>query len=445
MIDKQIWKNTNIDEKTKIGSNINARKNINGVLAIFMVCMVMGTTGCSQVKEEHKVRITLMNGWGGATEDHVAMREIYEEFNKQNPDIELVLDTSPDLSIVLEKANEMLAVDKMPNIISTNGNAEFITYANKKGYATDLMPYIKGDKEFAACIPEQVFSNWIEDGKLYTLPDVIEMSGYWYNKEIFRKAGIEKVPETWAEFWEACDLIDSWSEQEDNGVVPVLMESSQAVFAFLGARIAGDSSTGRSLMSKQPSSFNHTLLEDALEDLIRIYHYSKATKATLTPNDSLNAFNKGKTAMYFNGAWANALIDENIETGTALYPNNNGKGVAYVSASSGYVIGNTEGEEKVEASIRFLKYMLSEEVQYKILTQTKQVPSNPNVNYANSMASVPLLTDAINTIGEAQTTINTIRTTWGDKCVNIIQDNIEHLIDEDMAPHQLLLKLEEGR
>lgn len=411
--------------------------------AMLMICIVVVLMGCRKIEEKPKVRIILMSGWGGATQDHVAMREIYDEFNKQNPDIELVLDTSSDLNIVLEKAKDMLAVDKMPNIISTNGNADLVKFAIRKGYATDLMPYIENDSELAACITEEVYKNWEEDGKLYTIPDVIEMSGYWYNKSIFREAGIDKVPQTWDEFWDVCEAIDTWSEANGNGVVPVLMESSQATFAFLGARIAGDSSAGTALMSDIPKTFNHTLLEDALNDLIRIYHYSKSQKATLGPNDSLNAFNKGKAAMYFNGVWANALISDNIEAGAANYPGYNAKSTAYVSASSGYLIGNTEGEEKVEASIRFLKYMLSDEVQYKILTQTKQVPSNPKANYEDYMNSMPLLTEAINTIGKAEIKINTIRTAWGDGFVTIIQDNIEQLINGEITPHQLLQELEE--
>ena len=421
--------------------NLGKVKYIEAV--ILMICLLVVMVGCRKIEEKQKVRIVLMNGWGGATKDHVAMREIYEGFSKQNTDVELVLDTSSDLNIVLEKAKEMLAVDKMPNIISTNGNADLVKYAIKKGYATDLMPYIKKDTEFATCIPKEVYQNWEVNGKLYTIPDVVEMSGYWYNKKIFREAGIEKVPETWDEFWAACDAIDTWSEQNRNGVVPVLMESSQATFAFLGARIAGDSSAGTALMKDIPETFNHTLLEDSLDDLVRIYHYSRTKKATLIPNDSLNAFNKGKAAMYFNGVWANAFIDDTIEVGTANYPGYNAKSVAYVSASSGYVIGNTEGKDKIDASIRFLKYMISDEVQYKILTQTKQAPSNPNVNYESSMNSVSLLTDAINTIGKANIKIKTIRTAWGDESVTIIQDNMEQLINGEITPHQLLLNLEE--
>ena len=418
--------------------------NIGKGIFIIVLGLVLGVA-CKQVEENVQTKITFMNGWGGVSKDHIAMREIYQGFNEISPDIELVPDTSPDLYIVIEKAKEMLAVGKMPNIVSTNGNSDFIDYANKKGYLVDLMPYIKSDPEFASSIPKQVYDNWEKEGSLYTIPDVIEMSGYWYNKEIFEAAGIKQVPRTWEEFWEACNLIDKWSEREQNGVIPVLMESNQAALAFLGARIAGDSSAGTALMLGGPETFDHTLLMRALDDLVNIYEYGKEKGSSLSFNDSLNAFNKGKTAMYFNGVWANVLIEPTIDVAATNYPGYDGKGVAYVSTSSGYVISNTEGQDKISASIKFLKHMLSEDVQYKILYKTKQVPSNPNLTFEDGEENIPLLIEAINTIGKAEITINTLRTAWGDRYISILQDNLEALIEGRITSRQLLQKLETER
>ena len=44
--------------------------------------------GCRK-ESNHSVTITLIHAWGGTEEDHVAMREIYEEFQEENPDINL--------------------------------------------------------------------------------------------------------------------------------------------------------------------------------------------------------------------------------------------------------------------------------------------------------------------------------------------------------------------
>ena len=78
------------------------------------------------------------------------MRELFAAFEAENPDIHIVYDTSPDLEIVMEKAADLLAVDKAPSIISTNGNVQYVSNAKKKGVALDLTPYLKEDATFAS-------------------------------------------------------------------------------------------------------------------------------------------------------------------------------------------------------------------------------------------------------------------------------------------------------
>ena len=64
------------------------------------------------------------------------------------------------------------------------------------------MPYLEKDQEFADSVAPEIISYWQKDGKLYTLSDVLLLGGgYWYNADIFEKAGIESVPETWMSFW----------------------------------------------------------------------------------------------------------------------------------------------------------------------------------------------------------------------------------------------------
>ena len=111
------------------------RRRLCGLLVLLCVFL----TACSAAAETEPVSISFMHGWGGSGADHVGMRELFAEFEAENPDIHIVYDTSPDLGIVMEKAADMLAVDKTPNIISTNGNVQYVSNATKKGYPFTAM------------------------------------------------------------------------------------------------------------------------------------------------------------------------------------------------------------------------------------------------------------------------------------------------------------------
>ena len=135
-------------------------------------------TACAAKPAAEPVPISFMHGWGGSGSDHVGMREIFSDFEKANPDVHVIYDTSPDLSIVMEKAADMLSVDKAPNIISTNGNVQYVSNAKKKGIALDLSPYLQADEAFASNVSPQILQALQEpDGAIYTLPDAVEYIG----------------------------------------------------------------------------------------------------------------------------------------------------------------------------------------------------------------------------------------------------------------------------
>ena len=73
--------------------------------------------GCGK-ESNHSVTITLIHAWGGTEEDHVAMREIYEEFQEENPDINLQMISMPTREDMMRKVEDMIMVGNIPDIVS---------------------------------------------------------------------------------------------------------------------------------------------------------------------------------------------------------------------------------------------------------------------------------------------------------------------------------------
>ena len=186
------------------------------ILAAGLLALVL-LAGCGAKQAAEPVSITFMHGWGGSGRDHTAMRQIYADFEKANPDISVVYDTSPDITVVMQKANDMLAADKAPDFISTNGSTQYVSNAIRKNLALDLTPELEADPAFAADVADSTLEALRQpDGAVYTLPDAVEYIGYWYNEALFREAGVTDTgtpegtvepPATWEEFWRACDKL----------------------------------------------------------------------------------------------------------------------------------------------------------------------------------------------------------------------------------------------
>ena len=84
-----------------------------------ILLLALSLCGCGE-KEKEPVTITVIHAWGGTGEDHVAMRDIYDGFQKENPDIEINFEDAfatdfnekGDYLRILTTHLEILTVDK---------------------------------------------------------------------------------------------------------------------------------------------------------------------------------------------------------------------------------------------------------------------------------------------------------------------------------------------
>lgn len=411
----------------------NVLKSLFCVL-LLSVCIV---SGCQDTEDKEKVQITLMHGWGGTLETHKLMQDIYAEFSVENPDIELISIPYSDSSIAVEKANDMLAVGKMPDIISTNGKSYFVSNAVKQGKALDLMPFIEDNTILKNEIHPSVLATWITDkGKLYTVPDALEVAGYWYNKEYFKKAGLANqdgeviLPKTWDEFFNTVTRLDQWIQTENPNIAVFALDDMQVVESLVLARIAGEGEQGLALVQQAPVSMNNQIINKAVADIVTLYDYSKNVDSI---ENARQNFGEGKSVIYFNGVWESDLLSgSNMkdQIDYANYPTESGVSLSYVSPSSGYVICNNENRKKVEACVRFLNYILSEKVQTKIALETGQAPSNPNINRDELILEYPMLGNAVSTAYQADIQIKTITSVWSEDKINLLRQYIRQQVAE---------------
>lgn len=415
------------------------------LMCLTVLCVFLILPGCSAEPEKETVSISFMHGWGGSGADHIGMRELFSAFEKANPDIHIAYDTSPDLGIVMEKAADMLAVDKTPNIISTNGNVQYVSSAKKKGVALDLMPYLQEDAAFASNISPQILEALQEpDGALYTLPDAVEYIGYWYNASLFKQAGITDtgtpegsviLPKTWEEFWAACDALAEISPQ--TGAVPIQLQVSQMEF-FLGARLAAVSENSLAFMQKETATCDREDAEIAVSELIRALSYDTQGGTAL---DIRQNFFNGESAIYIDGVWANTDLVETTtqqEIRYAAFPGRQGETISYDNPATGYVISNVGSPKQIDACVRFLKYMLSEDVQEQMVTKTHQAPSNPKIEDEWIRERVPILADAVQVCKEADQQILTLYSVLPVKSFANLEQRLEELLRDESGQQSIV-------
>lgn len=417
-----------------------------------LILLLIFITGCQMSEEAEPVRLSFIHGWGGTLRAHAIMQEIYDEFDEKNEDIILSSQPSSDSSIAVEKANDMLALDEMPNIVSTNGQYYFVENAVKREKLLDLMSYIRSDADFMRLIHPSVLEVWTNtDGSLYTLPDALEVMGFWYNENYFREAGIVDengeiaLPKTWTEFYEVCEKLEAWNRTSGKLEAVYALENVQVVENLFLARLGGESTDGLILATDVPESYDSEVFRNVIKDFANIFRYSQNTDSI---ENARQYFIDGSTAMYFNGVWESEVIqncERSNEIAYANYPTNYGMQLSYVSPSSGYVIYESRDERENEAAIRFLKYILSQEIQTRIATETGQAPVNPKVDNQVIAEKYPVLGNALETAHSAGIQLKTITSVWDTEAIEIIESAIEEACKSSVELEQMIDDLENAK
>lgn len=403
---------------------------------------VVFLAGCGE-KAPEPIEITLIHGWGTTEEDHVVMRDIYQDFEKENPDVKLNQLSMPSGSEMVRKVEDMLVVGEIPDLVFLGGSGKDTVYQfmTENDLALDLMPYIREDREFAGNLAPVNIDFWTTgEEQLFTISDVLLLSGgYWYDREIFEEAGIKKLPETWDEFLEVCEQIEGWAEEEQNGV-ECLQMSQEAYLYFMDHLLAVQDSVSGNAIRNQRLYLEESSAKEALDMLRKIYRYSRAD-GNYSYRDETDAFNDGKTAMYINGIWGAPMISDQIDAAYALLPGEKGEQISCESACLGYILGKTGDEKKQEASVQFVKYMLSAPVQERILKETEQVPANPHVDIRKYQNGMERFVQAADTVKAADTKIQVPDNLWNTGARDSFMAGIDDVLKGEISDEEFILSL----
>lgn len=399
-----------------------------------VVLLMLLFVGCT--KEHEVTEITLIHGWGSVEPDHEAMRKIYMDFEKENPDIRIHLVSMPTTTELIQKVEDAVMVGEIPDIVFLAGGGQDALYQHMVDYKylLNLMPYIDADEEFRSNLAPANLRYWTTaDHQLFTISDVLLVSGgYWYNQEIFKKAGITKLPQTWEEFDAACIKIQNWAERENNGV-KALQPSNEGYLYLMDHILAQKGMDGT---QKSKVEVDWKSLMDTLGMLENIHAYSISADGEYNYRDETELFNEGKLAICINGVWGAPMISERLQAEYALFPAETS--VSCESAGMGYVVGHTGNRERELACVKFLKYMVSPRVQERILMETQQFPANPKLQIENFAEALPRFCKAVRTAQSAEIKIEIPEQLWDSEKVAWLKRNMIPVLSGAVSKQELI-------
>jgi multiple sugar transport system substrate-binding protein len=264
------------------------------------------------------VTLEFWNGFNGNEVD--AMNKMIEKYwNPTHPNIKVVAEGNKPIDAILTA----MSGGEPPDVVIAPA-AEMATLWAKQGAIMDLssaVAPIQADME-SELVPAGL--GWVKyDGKYYGIPFVNFNWGLFYNKDLFKEAGLdpEKPPKT---FDEVADYAKKLTKVDANGNITQLgwMPLTEP-YAAINTLMAGG---GQFVDANGNPTFNDPNIVKTFQwdvSIAKQFGLDKVMAFTSGFTAGNNPFQMGKVAMYVDGVWQINFLQQNapdLKYGVAAIP-----------------------------------------------------------------------------------------------------------------------------
>jgi raffinose/stachyose/melibiose transport system substrate-binding protein len=440
-----------LKNKNKIKGVEHMKKSLKrfGLLLLGLMLIVM--SACSKTSSQNEtangeIVIKFPHYYVGTDPNAQWFNKVVEKFNNDHKGkIKVVTEEIAGEQNYVDKMKLLLQSDDMPDIgMSPLG---LLDLAYKAGKAVDLTPYLEADSEFKSQFDPKSLEVNTFDGKVYGFPTFRGMMEYYYNKELFEKAGITQPAQTWDELFSQFDTL------KKAGITPVSMDTAETGWLtslWFNAMIGSHSPEGLEFMNTYfPKDFNKPYVVDSLEKIQTMLKKYTTKDAVGSKYDTAAMhFLNGETAMIANGPWmigdfsdtkkAKKGLDKNI--GVALFPEN----TLFNSPEKGYFVLSKD-KKHADAAVEFLKDLVSPEHQKDLLMLKGELPDSPKVEITDDVKQkFPILADFLTQADSAENEILYYQKTWHNNVQNEVSNIYPALANGQLTPKEAAQKLTEA-
>lgn len=296
-------------------------------------------------EEELKGDITFVSN---RTDKRDEIEALINEFEELNPKVNVELELIGDAETILQRkasVGELPDVTLVPSNISKNEYANYFLTIDDLGFNdNNIYNYDMGLGS---------------DSRLYCLNSSITWQGIIYNKEIFQRANIEKLPTTIEELFQACEKIkalgvtpiainyrQSWTMNLWVDIIPHLFDNNFSKDTVLGNKTILNSDSG---MYKSLNLAREIVKRGYCEEDLLNYDWQQFK----------NDMNDGKIAMtVWNSDFINQLEDMGMDKDDiGMFPIPETK---IIKIYGDYKFAVSKNSDNPEVAKEFLKYIFEE-------------------------------------------------------------------------------------
>ncbi|HYZ78235.1 MAG TPA: ABC transporter substrate-binding protein [Gaiellaceae bacterium] len=332
--------------------------------AVVLGAAVAGAARLSSARADthaaKKTKLTVWVGW--SARELKEFKGVVAEYQAKHPELQIKVVGS----INDTKITNAIRSGNAPDVVSSFTSSMVGVFCGT-GAWIDLMPFLKKDHVSLSQFPKTSLYYTQFKGKRCALPLLADSYGLYYNKTLFRKAGIKSPPKTFSELTADAKKLT----QRSGGKIKVIGYNPFWGFysgnftdmtnyaPLFGAQYYNNK--GKAVLA---SRFAWSKVLRWQKSLIDWYGYSNVVRFQSGLGDEFsasNAFEIGKIAMMMDGEWRVAFIKAehpDLNYGTAPMPVDDAHKNLYGAGSvNGTIIGIPKGGHNVDQAWALVKYL----------------------------------------------------------------------------------------
>ena len=274
---------------------------------LLMLALLLSTTCAFAETSEEPYTITYLASRGETSDKISVLMDILALYQEEHPNFNIEVESVADRTAYLQKVKILASSNELPDWFDADPESFFASLVDA-GYIADMEAvydeigvadkFFNISKEYAR----------LPDGRLNLFTWECNAEYFFYNKEIFKAAGIEQLPATMDELIEDCEKIVAI------GKSPFAMGDSwpkYRYFAMVPFRMAGNDYIEQA--SRGEISWGNEVGIEGAKWMQKLASYFQEGWTTADYDTMVNLFLSGECAMLYNGTWmVSDVVDENM-------------------------------------------------------------------------------------------------------------------------------------
>lgn len=360
------------------------------ILLVLLAALLLMAVAPLSAQAPVELRIT----WYDDGNEGAVLRELLDQFEAENPDIKVVIDTVA-YTVILEQLPLQIQAGEGPDM------ARITNFPGLVGEYLDLRPYLPDAEYWETSFPAIVLQSMRAEGDttgLYGYPTQFTVTGPFINRTLFEQAGID-VPSDSGEpvSWE------EWTE-----VAQQVAEATETPYAIAmdrtGHRFAGPAmSMGATYFDADGNITIDSPGFRAMAEMLFSWHADNITPAEVWLGSggsyaaAADFFINSQLVLYMSGSWQVGRFSNDI--GDAfdweVIPNPTGPGgsTGMPGGAALMAIGSTQHPEEVA---RVMDYLVQEDQMREFTARTLFIPGHLGLGEVAYDTELPAAQQALN-------------------------------------------------